>query len=276
MRRGVFAMVLLLVGATGCQYADTIAPQATPVSVRLGRAVEFTWNGFHVQLDPTVMLWADEAGIDFPRVVRGALLRIETRLHGSPVPISISAGSYLPIPDIGIGGDTDKTTGEVRISMDSRRPTPVKDLLTVWVPVALAHELHHSRRILNGPGYGSTLLEAVVTEGGAEAFVREAFPQAPPIPWVEQLPLAQEAAVWQRLRGVQSAPDDLDAHQQWFVGGGALPHWAGYRIGYEMVRRYLARHPGTSAAQVATMPAGRIYADSGLAQAMRLIAQRRR
>jgi uncharacterized protein YjaZ len=169
---------------------------------------------------------------------------------------------------MGIGGDTDRRTGEVKISMDSRRPTPVKELLTVWIPVALAHELHHSRRIIDGPGYGSTLLDAMVTEGSAEAFVRQAYPSAPVIPWVAPLPPAQKADVWRRARAVLAAPDDLDLHQTWFVGGGSLPRWPGYRIGYEIVRRYLARHPQTKAAELAMVPSAVIYAGSGFAQAM--------
>jgi hypothetical protein len=201
-------------------------------------------------------------------VVRGALTRIEGALHGPPTSISISAGSYWKIPDVGIGGNTDRRTGEVKISMDARSPVPVKQMLTVWVPVAMAHELHHSKRIIQGPGYGSTLLDAIVTEGSAEAFVREAYPDAPQIPWVQPLPSGEERAVWRRARTVLSAPDDIDLHQAWFVGGGSLPRWPGYRIGYAIVRRYLVRHRGTTAAALAMLPTTRIFGDSGFAQAM--------
>ena len=71
--------------------------------------------------------------------------------------------------------------------MDSRSPLGLRTLLTVWLPLALAHELHHSTRVLDGPGYGTTLLDTMVSEGGAEAFVREMYPYAPPIPWVRSL-----------------------------------------------------------------------------------------
>jgi hypothetical protein len=266
MRRALVAALLLAAGTAGCQYDVTLAPGATPVSVRIGDGVAFDWNGFRVQLDPTVMVWADEAHVDFRGIVRGALGRVEGALHGTPVPITISAGSYLPIPDVGIGGMTDRRTGEVRIAMDSRSPTSVSDFLTQWVPIALAHELHHAKRILNGPGYGTTLLDAIVTEGSAEAFVRETYPQAPSIPWVQPLTRADKTAVWHRLRPLLSEPDDIDVHQAWFVGGGALPSWPGYRIGYEIARRYLTRHPGSTAAELALLPAQRIFAGSGFVQ----------
>jgi hypothetical protein len=258
--------MLLVLGTTGCQVASPLAAEPTTPVVRMHSEADFTWNGFRVRLDPTVLVWADETGVDFRSTVRQALGRVEGALRGSPVSISISAGSYLPIPGVGIGGDTDRRTGDVTIAMDARRPTPVKDLLTVWVPIALAHELHHSKRILDGPGYGSTLLEAVVTEGSAEAFVRETYPSAPPIPWVAPLTRAQEAAVWKRVRSDLHRPDDLDLHQEWFVGGGALPPWPGYRIGYEIARRYLARHRGVTAAALAMLPAAAIFAGSGFAR----------
>jgi len=268
VKRLLVVLGLLALTGSGCELVNPIEPVGTPAVVRLRNASDLTWNGFHVHLDPTVMVWADESHVDVRAVVRGAVAHIEGALHGSPTTVEIAAGSYVHIPDVGIGGDTDRRTGEVKISMDSRRPTPVKDLLTVWIPLALAHELHHSHRIVDGPGYGATLLDAIVTEGSAEAFVREAYPSAPRIPWVEPLPPAQKAAVWRRARAVLSAPDDLDLHQTWFVGGGSLPRWPGYRIGYEMVRRYLAGHPKTSAAQLAMVPSRVIFAGSGFAQAM--------
>jgi len=268
MRRAVVATLVLAVLATGCQYAVSLAPDATPVAVKTGAPADFTRDGFRVHLDPTVMVWADETRIDVRSVVRNALDRIEGRLHGPPVSISIAAGSYLPIPDVGIGGQTDRRTGDVQISMDARRPTTAHDFLTVWVPIAMAHELHHSERILSGPGYGSTLRDAIATEGGAEAFVRETYPAAPTIPWVAPMTPSEKASVWRRLEPLLGAADDLDVHQTWFVGGGALPRWPGYRLGYELVRDYLARHPHVSAAQLAAIPPGRIFAESGFVQAM--------
>ena len=46
--------------------------------------------------------------------------------------------------------------------------------------------------IRTGPGYGITLAEALVTEGLADHFVAEAFPDTPPQPWDHALSAEQE------------------------------------------------------------------------------------
>jgi hypothetical protein len=269
VKRAVGALCLIALLAEGCQYASSVAPgREQAVHIRIPDAVDMTWNKFHIHLDPTVLVWADQARVDLRSVVKRSLDHIETSLRGSPTAISIAAGSYWKIPNVGIGGDTNRTTGEVSISMDARRPTPVRQMLTVWLPVALAHELHHSKRIIDGPGYGSTLLDAMVSEGSAEAFVREVYPRAPAIPWVQPLQADQERDVWRRARAVLSAPDEMDLHNRWFLGGGALPKWSGYRLGYAMVRAYLNRHTEASAASLATLPTARIFSESGFVQAI--------
>jgi len=224
-------------------------------TVKLPPAVQMDWHGFGVNLDPTVELWAHQAHVDLAKTVTGALANIEGRLRATPSPIAIEAGTFGIIPDVGIGGYTDPYSGRVQISMDSGTPLGLHVLLETWVPLSLAHELHHAKRILDGPGYGATLGEAVVTEGAAEAFVFEAFPNSPQIPWSQPLPAADAARVWRQLRAQRNAPDDPYLHEQWFFGKGGLPHWAGYRIGLTIVRSYLAKHRGVTAAQLAMTPA---------------------
>lgn len=269
LKRAAGGLALIALVAAGCAYTGSVATgREPPVKIHVPDAVDMTWNDFHIHLDPTVLVWADQAGVDLRSVVVRSLERIEGALRGSPTAISIAAGSYWKIPNVGIGGDTNRTTGDVSISMDARRPTPVRQMLTIWLPVALAHELHHSKRILDGPGYGSTLLDAIVSEGSAEAFVREVYPNAPAIPWVQPLGPAQQRDVWRKARAVLAAPDDLDLHNTWFVGGGALPRWPGYRLGYAIARSYLVRRPTATAASLATLPSARIFNESGFAQAM--------
>ncbi len=211
--------------------------------------------GFAVDLDPTVELWGRQAHVDVTRVVRTAVTHIEGLLHGTPAPVEVEAGTYGVIPDVGIGGYTDPYSGRVQISMDQRAPLGLTVLLGTWLPLTLAHELHHSARILDGAGYGATIREAVVSEGAADAFMREAYPDAPPIPWVQPLSAADEAVVRARLEAQGSVADTPDLHEQWFFGKAGFPHWAGYRIGYEMCERYLAAHPETTAAALVKTPA---------------------
>lgn len=227
-------------------------------AVTLPDAVDFDWNGFHVNLEPTVELWAHQAHIDLTQTVKDALSTIEGRLHATPSVIGIEAGTFYVIPDVGIGGYTDPYTGHVQISMDARSPLGLRALLKTWVPLSLAHELHHAKRILDGPGYGTTVGQTVVTEGEAEAFVYEAFPNAPKIPWSEPLPPADATRVSHQLATQQNTSDDPVLHEQWFFGKAGLPRWAGYKIGLAVVRSYLAKHKGVSAAQLAMTPASEI------------------
>jgi len=223
--------------------------------VKLPAAVHLDWQGFGVDLDPTVELWAKQASVDLRAIVEGALANIEGRLHGRAVPITIEAGTYGTARALGIGGQTDPYTGRVEVSMDLGSSLPPRELLSTWVPMSLAHELAHSKRILDGPGYGTTTGDVVVSEGSAEAFVREAYPKAPDVPWVQPLGPSDLAKVWGRLRAQRSSPNDPMSYEQWFVGEGGLPRWAGYRIGYAIAESYLAEHHGTTAAQLAVIPA---------------------
>ncbi len=61
-----------------------------------------------------------------------------------------------------------------------------------------------------------------------------------------------------RRRG--SARGDYDNprynHWAWFFGSDAceIPRWAGYSLGFALIGDYLERHPGSSAAALATVP----------------------
>ncbi|MFF7710226.1 DUF2268 domain-containing putative Zn-dependent protease [Pseudomonas sp. NPDC007930] len=109
-----------------------------------------------------------------------------------------------------------------------------------------AHELHHAAR-WDGPGYGTTLGEALVSEGLAGAFALEAL-GGQPEPW-ECLPLQTlQAHVAQAERGWASTDY---GHGRWFFGAGELPRWLGYSLGFALVNRYIAQHPGRCASALA-------------------------
>jgi hypothetical protein len=257
-----FAVALLVLALGSCTNTrfNTIAPGGKrPDVASLPDAIDLDASGHLVHLDPTVMLWARDAKVDLREIVRTAIGHIDAKLHGSPTQVSISAGSYRVIPDVGIGGSTDPRTGEVIVSMDARSPVDLRTLLLTWLPLALAHELHHSTRILDGPGYGTTLLDTMMSEGGAEAFVRETYPHAPSIPWVRPLSSLMEHRIWREAKPLLDTPDDADVYERWFLGKGNLPRWTGYRLGYVIVRRFLARHPRVRASDVALLRSTEIF-----------------
>jgi uncharacterized protein YjaZ len=49
---------------------------------------------------------------------------------------------------------------------------------------------------------------------------------------------------------------------QWFLGGGGVPHWTAFQIGYDIARDYLARHPRSTAASLVDKPASVLLAGS--------------
>lgn len=109
----------------------------------------------------------------------------------------------------------------------------------------LAHELHHSSR-WDGPGYGKTLGEALVSEGLAGHFAQEVY-GGEREPW-EQLPASTLCPYFSKAQADwQSANYD---HAEWFFGSQEFPAWVGYSLGYEIVRRYLAAHDDARASKL--------------------------
>lgn len=101
----------------------------------------------------------------------------------------------------------------------------------------LAHELHHSSR-WDGPGYGKTLGEALVSEGLAGHFAQEAF-GGEREPW-EQLPVSILRTYVLKAQAAWQSPNYN--HAEWFFGSQEFPAWVGYSLGYELVGRYLSAH----------------------------------
>lgn len=117
----------------------------------------------------------------------------------------------------------------------------------------IAHELHHALR-WDTVGYGTTLIEALTTEGLAGRFVHELYGN-PHEPW-ECTPGANTLRVWAREAVRRAGVSDYD-HDRWFFGGGDLTDHAGYKLGYAMVEAHERRCGATPSAMIAT-PAGEL------------------
>jgi hypothetical protein len=190
------------------------------------------------------------AGVDLERLaVQSAQRAFELLPHRGRIRIAIALDPARSIPEIGVGGFTNPRTGDVFVSIDGTPPGGLKAALETWVPATLAHELHHSSRIRMGPGYGETLGEALVTEGLADHFASEAFPDTPPQPWDNALSNEQEAELWPKAQSILDVPGGYN-HQAWFFGGGAagLPRWTGYSLGYRIIHAYLGDDRSASSA----------------------------
>jgi uncharacterized protein YjaZ len=150
----------------------------------------------------------------------------------------------------------------VTISLDPRPRPGLSRSIRTWLPQTILHELHHSARIVDGPGYGSALLEAMVSEGLADAFAQQAL-NTPRPPWEHAFGPDRERQLWHRAENSLSVLDFPDVHARWFFGSGDLPRWTGYTIGDHIVRDYLKRHPKVQPGQLVHADAWRILHCSG-------------
>jgi Predicted Zn-dependent protease (DUF2268) len=201
----------------------------------------------------------DDADINLAAEVRKILERVDELLRfDSDVAVHVAVDADAAIPEIGVGGYTNPTSGAILISLDPESPVGTEQSITVWLPATLAHELNHSKRVLEGPGYGMTLGEAIVTEGLADGFSVVAFPSTPPLPWANSLQPEDLDQLATLARSNATTMDTPELHSEWFFGSGDIPRWAGYTIGAAWVSDFLAAHDDVDIVAATLLPAEEI------------------
>lgn len=132
--------------------------------------------------------------------------------------------------------------GVIGLRIDLGQPDAVNSLHSELLKT-LFHEFHHALR-WEGPGYGDTLGEALVSEGLAQRFLHEMM-DCPPEPFEDAVP-SETCEAW--LPQARAAFNDPHYdHGAWFFGEGEMPNWLGYALGKHMVDRYLERRPEATA-----------------------------
>ena len=198
--------------------------------------------------DPSALL-ADETDR-----IRAALVpvieRVAAELDLRDVTVTVRPDAKDTIAGYGFGGWTpDGRT--VRLFIDPKYPDYAGLLSERLVPL-LAHEMHHARR-WRGPGYGSTLFEALISEGLADRFAAE-FLGIAAGPWTNAL--SEDQATHFLALAASQADSRSSDHARWFFGSEpALPRWTGYPLGYRPVAKYQAAHPGVTASALVDEPA---------------------
>ena len=183
------------------------------------------------------------------RLIEQTLDRIGAALDVGTVTITVDANPAGAITGWGLGGYA-PSGSLIEVFVDPAFPN-LANALDERLPPLIAHEMHHVAR-WRGPGYGSTLLEAMVSEGLADHFSIELLGAAVP-PWSQAFPEAQHD---QYLALAAPHFDAVVNHAVWFFGASDdLPRWTGYTLGYRLVADYQAR-TGLSAAQLVNTPAG--------------------
>jgi len=230
------AIVAVLPLALACEHDDNPAgPRADPAR----NVIVFN--------DPSGALRAHEGTIR--DLLDATFARAGGELPITDVTVTITSDASRAIPGWGIGGFT-TGANSVDLHIDAGYPD-LAQLLESRLPPLAAHELHHVVRV-RGPGYGATLLGALVSEGLADQFALELYGGSPP-PWVVALE-GTELEHW-----LAEAEEEFDSisydHEAWFFGNGVIPNWTGYAIGHRLVVDYQASHPGDSAAELVNTPA---------------------
>ena len=175
-----------------------------------------------------------------------ALPRIQALLPIDGVDVLLCGEPGSTVPELGLGGYS-PSGSRCFLFIDPAHPT-LHESLPLRFTSFLAHELHHCLR-WRGPGYGSSLGEALISEGLACHFEAEVTPGALPL-YAALLP-ANEMATVRMLAQAEAALSEYD-HSRWFYGTGNLPQWAGYALGTSMVGAYLNTYK-TTAASLARM-----------------------
>ncbi|WP_430969092.1 DUF2268 domain-containing putative Zn-dependent protease [Spongiimicrobium sp. 2-473A-2-J] len=171
-------------------------------------------------------------------VIRETISLVNQKMSVENLNIRIKASPSNAIPEIGIGG-FNPNAGEVILSIDPNFTNLAQSIATELGPL-LAHEMHHAKR-RRTVGYGSTLLEASVSEGLADCFAMEITGIDPPI-WSVAL-TGSTLEEWIDIAG-ESWNDSSYNHARWFFGTSPdVPRWTGYSIGFKLVKDYIAANP---------------------------------
>ena len=123
-----------------------------------------------------------------------------------------------------------------------------RKLLEQQLPRPLVHEMHHIAR-WQGPGYGSTLLEAMVSEGLAGHFETEVLGGKPSRFYVKFTKGEIQKLL---IRARKEFNKRTYNHSDWFFGNKKLkiPRHAGYGLGYYLTADMVRKEGAGKLAQV--------------------------
>lgn len=146
-------------------------------------------------------------------------------------------------------------------------------ILSIWpTTYSLIHlkssasrEYQHQMRALLFPigGMSFDLAAAVINEGLAEVFVEEQYGESFISEIAQNLTLDQVKKIWPKYRENLKVTG-MDRHRPFLFGGygSDLPYCAGFAVGYQLVKGYQQKHPGTTSRELISIPAQKIIQGS--------------
>lgn len=171
---------------------------------------------------------------------------ISSKVSISDVDVVIYDNPHGAIPETGVGGYApDGHT--IFISLDPNFPK-FEETIIKELGRTITHEFHHALR-WEGPGYGKTLFEALITEGLADHFDIEVS-NAQPHMWDTAL---SKEYIQKYLELAKEEFNNEDyKHSDWFFGSKArdIPKWTGYALGFYLVGEYLRKNPKEKASSL--------------------------
>lgn len=206
---------------------------------------------FEIQKSKQVLKYQEE----LREVALSAFNKVSALLPIEGVKIYIRHDPTSVIPELGVGGYS-PDGDEIYVAVDASHPK-FESFVIPNIYRTLLHEMHHTAR-WRGPGYGETLLEALVTEGLADHFELEITNNSPQ-PWDEALSAEQERALFDRA--IEELNNNKYSHEDWFYGSEKrkIPRWTGYTLGFNIVGEYLRKNPDKKPSGLYSCDARDIY-----------------
>ena len=154
--------------------------------------------------------------------------------------IDLVITSHMPfvlIPEDGVGGRT-YWSDLITICVDEEKLTKFK------MTEMLVHELCHAARWGKNNEWMNTLFDGLINEGIATYFEAEFAKNLEEkivfIKTILERSDEENKKIFERLRD-QLESSSYDYEMIFFNGNDELPRWAGYSLGYYLVKRYLER-----------------------------------
>lgn len=176
------------------------------------------------------------------------------------VNVTVYPNSDFTIPETGEGGyAVSKDWFSIYVDA-TKKSNELNRIIKEIIPGTIYHEMNHVAR-WKYTGFGSTLLEVMVTEGLASVFAKEQWKSGKD-PW-SNYSKKEISNLLDIFKQRKKSNDAAYNHEEWFYGTGKLPRWIGYKIGSYIVKNFRKKHSSLDWEKIVKMNAEEIIGLSG-------------